>query len=75
MPIATLVRILPVQRDGAFLLLAHCERCQKTVTHGGGFDPGRLHDFLGTRSAHCACEDYTLTDPDDVIGAFLASVA
>lgn len=65
---ATLLEIAVGQglHGPVFLLVAECDQCGKTVTHGGGHDPATVTEFLGHRAAHCACPQpagYELVDP------------
>lgn len=70
---ATVTNLI-LTRDMVFLVVARCDRCQATVTHGGGSDPSSL--VLGDRRPHCKCtESYSLADPDNVIPLRIFAIA
>ncbi len=58
---------LALALDGAILVTAVCQGCQRTVLHGAGGDLNAL--IVGQRVAHCGCGSYTLADPHLIVPA------
>jgi hypothetical protein len=56
---------LALAHDGAILVTAVCQTCDRTVLHGAGGNLDAL--VLGHRVSHCPCGDYTLTDPHGIV--------